>query len=156
MIDVREANQDDNPPHDDLQNNVEEPHHKEDPPFDVNALAIVPYKPPALQHADVIVGMVRVVYGPPLPPEMAWTRNFDSLLQCGSVTDVPRPINLPHIEHVFIPKRSLTIAFDDSVWASKLVPVEVVSSLKDTVCRQVARALFPSLSKDKSALEPVL
>lgn len=91
----------------------------------MNALAIVPFQPPIVQHADIIVGMARVVYGPPLPPDMAWRRTFDSLLQCCTVTKVPRPVSLPQVEPVFIPKRSWAIAFDDTAWAPRLVPMEM-------------------------------
>ena len=60
-----------------------------------NNLAIVPYQPPVIQHAEIVIGMARVVYGPVLPPEMIWKRAFDSMLQFGTATEVPLLVSLP-------------------------------------------------------------
>ena len=46
-----------------LQGNVQQP-------VEDNPLAIVPYHPPVIQQHQLIIGMAKIVAGPPLPPEM--------------------------------------------------------------------------------------
>ena len=83
-----------NPLHDHL-HDVIVPQVEEDLPLEDNALVVVPYQPPVIQHAEIVIGMARVVYGPVLPPEMIWKRAFDSMLQFGTAMEVPRLVSLP-------------------------------------------------------------
>lgn len=105
-----------------------------------------------LQQADIIVGMARVIYGPPLPPEMAWRRTFNTLFNFCSVSEVPKPVSLPPSHPLVLSKLSWSLAFDDVNWVSKLVLIDddVLSSpvLQLLAPRPVARALFPTSSMD--------
>ena len=44
-------------------------------------LAIVPFVPPVVEPQNLIVAMIRIPAGPPLPPAMIWRRTFDSLYE---------------------------------------------------------------------------
>lgn len=125
--------------------------------IDDNALAIVPYQQPVLQQADIIVGMAKVVYGPPLPPELAWKRTFETLLAHCSVSEVPRGVSLQSVEPIVLPKRSWAIAFDDVAWVSKIVPLEVADVAAPTPTpRPVAHALFPASSSKDSCVHTTM
>ncbi|KAE8812274.1 hypothetical protein D1007_10623 [Hordeum vulgare] len=54
-----------------------------------NPLAIVPYQQPIVQHVNLMIGAVCVVYGPPLPPLLSWTRSFEALMGGFSSLHVP-------------------------------------------------------------------
>ncbi|KAE8787933.1 hypothetical protein D1007_38075 [Hordeum vulgare] len=73
--------------------------------LDANALVIVPYQPPVIKTADIVDGMVRVVFGLSLPPEILWRRTFESVFHQGDVFSVPRPICLPLLQPIVLPKR---------------------------------------------------
>lgn len=111
---------------------------------------------PIIQHADIVIGMARVVYGPVLPPEMIWKRNFDSFLQFSTITKVPHPISLPQFQPVFIPEQSWAVALDDSASISGNSHVESTTFSLGSDRRPVVRALFPSQPLTASAPETML
>ncbi|KAE8767073.1 DNA repair protein rhp54 [Hordeum vulgare] len=59
-------------------------------PDEFNPLAIVPYQQPIFQPVNLMIGAVRVAYGPPLPPVVSWTRSFEALMGVFSSLHVPR------------------------------------------------------------------
>ena len=53
-----------------------------------------PLQAPPVVHVDPIhLGMVRVFYGPVLPPAMIWERSFKSLLPEFVIRDIPTPLS---------------------------------------------------------------
>jgi len=81
-------------------------------PVHPDALAIVPYQPPVLPQQDFVVGHVHVDYGPPLPPEMAWRRTFDTLLGRCSALHVPKQVFQASFGPLVLSKRSWFLAFE--------------------------------------------
>ena len=57
--------------------------------FNPNDWAIVPYHPPLIQYERIVVGAIKVVYGPVLTSEMAWRRSFEALFKLCPTTEVP-------------------------------------------------------------------
>ena len=72
--------------------------------------AIVPYIPPAV-HPSVVnldpihLGIVRVVFGPVLPPAMVWERSFRNLLPDFESQSIHRPICLSVLPPAVLPMR---------------------------------------------------
>ncbi|KAE8790770.1 hypothetical protein D1007_34979 [Hordeum vulgare] len=71
-------------------NAVEEEDAAEEAPEEFNPLAIVPYQQPIFRPSNLMIGAVRVAYGPPLPPVVSWTRSFEALMGVFSSLHVPR------------------------------------------------------------------
>ncbi|XBI89508.1 hypothetical protein VPH35_027303 [Triticum aestivum] len=113
---------------------------------DPDALAIVPYQPPVLLQQNLVVGRVHVVYGPPLPPEMAWRRTFDTLLGRCSTLQVPKPVLQSSFGSLVLSKRSWSLAFEkvhvsDFITDDSASMVAPLSALPPP--RGLARDLFP-------------
>jgi hypothetical protein len=125
--------------------------------FDANAWAIVPYQPPLIQFDRIIVGAVRVVYGLVLPPELAWRRTFETLLQIYPMQGKQMPMPSSAVEPIVLSKRNWALAFDDVQVVSKLqwMHAPIVSPAKS---RPVARNLFAmtDVSEDVTAISPGL
>ena len=119
----------------------------DEPPVDPDALAIVPYQPPVLPQRDLVVGRVHVVYGPPLPPEMAWRRTFDTLLGRCSTLQVPKPVLQSSIGPLVLSKRSWSLAFEKDHWVSDFITDDSASMVAPLSAlpppRGLARDLFP-------------
>ena len=143
-VEIQFEEQNELQPDQQLQDNVQQA-------VEENPVAIVPYQPPVIQQHQILIGMARIVAGPPLPPEMIWKRSFENLLPEFTVKEVPRPIFFKPLGTVTYSKRTWTIAFDDSQRMSSLVP-RLPSNLtlrKPMVAkRPVARALFGSSSDE--------
>src|SRR4051812_48333038 len=69
-------------------------------------LAIVPFVPPHAEQQNIIVAMIRVPAGPPLPPEMIWKRTFDPLYEEIYPRNVPRAFPLSPLKTVVCSERS--------------------------------------------------
>lgn len=99
--------------------------------------------------------MARVVYGSALPPELAWNRTFETLLDHCSISEVPRCVCLQTVEPDVIPMRPWALAFVDVAWVSKLIPLELdnvaAPSLALPAPRLVAHALFPTISVEANS-----
>ena len=72
--------------------------------------AIVPYIPPAVHppmvNLDPIhLGIVRVVFGPVLPPAMVWERSFKNLLPDFEIQNIHRPVCLSVLPPAVLPMR---------------------------------------------------
>ena len=112
------------------------------PPIDPDALAIVPFQP-----SDLVVGRVQVVYGPPLPPEMAWRRTFDTLLGRCTTLQVPKPVMQSPFGQLVLSKRSWSMAFENIHWVSDIIIDDSFSMVAPLSAfsppRGIARDLFP-------------
>ena len=78
--------------------------------------AIVPFIPPAVHPPVVILdpihlGIVRVVFGPVLPPAMVWERSFRNLLPDFESQSIHRPVCLSGLPPAVLPMR---------LWAQEL------------------------------------
>ncbi|XBI55160.1 hypothetical protein VPH35_037037 [Triticum aestivum] len=120
------------------------PENVDEAPLAVNDWAIVPYHPPLIQFERIFVGVVKVVFGPVLPPELAWKRTFDSLLQFGPLMAKPMTMSFVDIEPIVLSKRSWALAFNDVQVLSKLQFVQALSA-SPYASQPVARKLFPSV-----------
>ena len=77
-------------------------------------LALVPYVPPPIPPLQVFVGMIKIVAGPELPPEMQWSRAFSRVMPELCSLQVPRSLNLCPALPLICSKRSWSMAFDES------------------------------------------
>ena len=93
-------------------------------PADPDAWAIVPYQQPIVSRQDLFAGRLNVVYGPPLPPEMAWKRTFDTLLGRCSTMHVPKQVFQASFQPLILSKRSWSLAFEKVRWVSELIPID--------------------------------
>ncbi|KAI4987449.1 hypothetical protein ZWY2020_020249 [Hordeum vulgare] len=82
-------------------------------PEDFNPLAIVPYQQPLLRPDELMIGVVRVAYGPPLPPAVSWTRSFEALMGVFTSKNVPRHLTMHAAMPIVLPKSSWSLAFDE-------------------------------------------
>ncbi|KAE8782630.1 hypothetical protein D1007_43983 [Hordeum vulgare] len=82
-------------------------------PDEFNPLAIVPYQQPIFQPINLMIGAVRVAYGPPLAPVVSWTRSFEALVGVFSSPHVPRHLQMLAATPIVLPKRSWSNAFDE-------------------------------------------
>ena len=116
-------------------------------------MAIVPYHPPVINVQQIFVGAVRLVYGPPLPPELAWKRTFQTLLEGGMTFEVQKPLSVKPLSPVILSKRNWVVAFDDIQVLSHIQWKEASSS------RPIRPTTRPLLSELESAtsdcLEPM-
>ena len=78
-------------------------------------LALVPYQPLALPPQNLFVGMIQIVAGTPLPPEMVWKRAFENLMPEICSANIPKPMLMPQIFPIFCAKRSWCMAFDEDI-----------------------------------------
>ena len=95
-----------------------------------------------------------IVAGPPIPPEMIWKRSFENLMSDFSIKDVLRSIFFKPLGTVTYSKCKWSIAFDDSLRMSLLVPrlpSTLPRSKSVVTTRPVARSLFGGLSDDVSS-----
>ncbi|KAI5003735.1 hypothetical protein ZWY2020_030895 [Hordeum vulgare] len=81
---------------------------------DFNPLVIVPYLQPMVRPDQLMIGVVRVAYGPPLPLVVSWTRSFEALMGVFTSRDVPRHLQMPAVMPIVLPKRSWSLAFDET------------------------------------------
>ncbi|KAE8803383.1 hypothetical protein D1007_20733 [Hordeum vulgare] len=98
------------PPNED--NASEEEDAAEEAPEEFNPPAIVPYRQPIFRPANLMIGAVRVAYGPPLLPVVSWTRSFEALMGVFNSLHVPRHLQMPAAMPILLPKRSWSFAFD--------------------------------------------
>ncbi|KAE8798281.1 DEAD-box ATP-dependent RNA helicase 34 [Hordeum vulgare] len=68
---------------------------------------------PLFRPDQLMIGVVRVAYGPPLPPVVSWTRSFEALMRVFTSKDVPRHLTMPTAMPIVLPKRSWSLAFDE-------------------------------------------
>ncbi|KAE8780577.1 hypothetical protein D1007_46269 [Hordeum vulgare] len=85
----------------------------DDAPEEFNPLAIFPYQQPIFRPDNVMIGVVCVSYGPPLPYVVSWPRSFEALMGVFSSLHVPRHLHMPAAMPIVLPKRSWSIAFDE-------------------------------------------
>ncbi|KAI4965469.1 hypothetical protein ZWY2020_052010 [Hordeum vulgare] len=99
---------------------------------DTNPLAMVLYNAPPPDQSNLLVGVPRVLYGPPLPPVMSWARTFDNLMGPAAAMHIPHQFQLPILEPILIPKRSWDVAFDaDTPGPSLSEPASALLSLQE-------------------------
>uniref|UniRef100_A0A8I6Y7E8 DUF7597 domain-containing protein n=1 Tax=Hordeum vulgare subsp. vulgare TaxID=112509 RepID=A0A8I6Y7E8_HORVV len=79
---------------------------------ETNPLAMVLYTAPPPDQSNITVEVPRVLYGPPLPPLMSWTRTFENLMGPAAALHIPCQFQMPLLEPILIPKRSRDVAFD--------------------------------------------
>lgn len=82
-----------------------------------------------------------VFYGPELPPEIAFRRNFEAILHSDIIIELPKSIQVPPLQSALLSKRSWDLAFD--------VP-RLTYVTSDQEHRPMARALFPALIIESS------
>uniref|UniRef100_A0A8I6YF65 Uncharacterized protein n=1 Tax=Hordeum vulgare subsp. vulgare TaxID=112509 RepID=A0A8I6YF65_HORVV len=88
---------------------------------DFNPLAIVPYQQPLSRSDQLLIGVVRVAYGPPLPRLVSWTRSFQALMGVFTSKDVPPHLDMPPAMPIVLPKRSWSLAFDEESTEPRIV-----------------------------------
>src|SRR3954471_2043886 len=93
-------------------------------------LAIVPFVPPVMEPQNLIVAMIRIPAGPPLPPAMIWQRTFDSLYEEISTREVPKPLLLPPLRSIVCSKRSWSFAFDEGTSKPSLIYIGEVDAVE--------------------------
>ena len=59
---------------------------------DASNWAIVVYQPPPFDVQALDPPVVKIPFGPPLPPEMIWRRSFENLLNAPLMFEVPKPL----------------------------------------------------------------
>uniref|UniRef100_A0A8I6XR21 Uncharacterized protein n=1 Tax=Hordeum vulgare subsp. vulgare TaxID=112509 RepID=A0A8I6XR21_HORVV len=108
---------------------MEEPRHEEE---ETNPLAMVLYTAPPLNQSNINVEVPRVLFGPPLPPLMSWTRTFENLMGPAAALHIPRQFQMPLLQPILIPKRSWDVAFDaDTPGPSLSDPASASLSLQE-------------------------
>src|ERR1041385_4974336 len=82
--------------------------------------------------------MINIVAGPPLPPEMIWSRAFSRLLPEISVMHIPQPLSFSPVLPLIFSKRSWAMAFDEENMELSILYIEEKNNL-------VAPAFVPAL-----------
>lgn len=141
---------------------AEEPRLEEE---ETNPLAMVLYTAPPPDQSNITVEVPRVLFGPPLPPLMSWTRTFENLMGPAAALHIPRQFQMPLLQPILIPKRSWDVAFDadtpgpslsDPASASlsiqEVSPISLASSSEDLSFRSPA----PSKKGSRKKATPVV
>lgn len=116
--------------------------------------AIIVYQPPLLQPA-IQIGQVLTVFGPVLPPDMIWRRNFERLMPFMWMSEIPWSIHLKQwTQPIVLSKRSWEVSFSFSAMANKLVyhPSPLTRKFVPAKKPPVACALYFDAATDNSTL----
>src|ERR1041385_6517607 len=73
--------------------------------------------------------MINIVAGPPLPPEMIWSRAFSRLLPEISVMHIPQPLSFSPVLPLIFSKRSWAMAFDEENMELSILYIEEKNNL---------------------------
>ena len=73
---------------------------------DASNWAIVVYQPPVIDVVALAQPVIKVPFGPPLPPEMIWRRSFENLLNALVVFEVPKPLLPRPLSPIILSKRN--------------------------------------------------
>src|ERR1041385_2963434 len=92
-------------------------------------LALVVYQPPPIPQQQIFVGMINIMAGPPLPPEMIWSRALSLLLPQASGMQIPKPLSFVHVLPLVCSKRSWEMAFDEETMEFSISYIEEEDNL---------------------------
>nr|XP_020160228.1 proline-rich protein 36-like [Aegilops tauschii subsp. strangulata] len=102
---------------------------------DASNWAIVVYQPPPFDVQALDPPVVKIPFGPPLPPEMIWRCSFENLLNAPLMFEVPKPLLPKPLSPVILAKRNWNFAFQQD-------DLPLLTWKESPPARPVARALF--------------